>query len=227
MDVIFLSAGEYYADANFNHLKSIYPTAKHISGINGRAASYKTMAEASDTQWFFAVFAKLQVYKEFDFTWKPDRLQAPKHYIFKATNTINGLYYGHMAMIAANKNIILNQTDYELDFTLGGEHTVVDINSGRAYFGESPLATWRTAFRECVKLTHNLQTNSLDMESFDRLNTWLNVAEGHYADYCLKGARDGYDYAKQNEGNIVALKLTREWDWLDKYFSYRYSQQLP
>ena len=227
LDVIFLSAGEYYADANFNHLKSIYPTAKHISGINGRAASYKTMAEASDTQWFFAVFAKLQVYKEFDFTWKPDRLQAPKHYIFKATNTINGLYYGHMAMIAANKNIILNQTDYELDFTLGGEHTVVDINSGRAYFGESPLATWRTAFRECVKLTHNLQTNSLDMESFDRLNTWLNVAEGHYADYCLKGARDGYDYAKQNEGNIVALKLTREWDWLDKYFSYRYSQQLP
>lgn len=227
LDVIFLSNEEYFAQSNLMWLKSVCPRAKHIRGVTGRANSYKAMAQASRTQWFFAVFSKLHVAKDFDFDWRPDRLQAPKHYIFKATNTMNGLEYGHMAIVAANKNIVLNQTDYELDFTMSGAHTVVDINSGVAYFNESPMATWRTAFRECVKLTHAIQQNSLDMESFDRLNVWMTRADGHYADYCLMGANDGYEYAKKNEGNLDALKLTREWDWLEKYFIDRHSRRQP
>ena len=219
LDVIFLSNGEYFAENNFDVLRQKCPKAIHLKGINGRANSYKAMAELSKTQWFFAVFAKLYIDKDFDFNWKPDRLQAPKHYIFKATNCLNKLEYGHMAIVAANKNLVLNTNDYGLDFTMSAPHAVVDMLSGLAVFNDSPYSTWRTAFRESVKLTYAVQTNSLDFESFDRLNTWLNYAEGPYSEYCIQGARDGFKYAKKNEGNLDALKLTREWSWLEQYFN--------
>ena len=227
LDVIFLSNGEHHAENNFNWLKSICPRAKHVTNIQGRRESYQAMAEASDTDWFFAVFAKLMVYSKFDWHWQPDRLQAPKHYIFKAENCLNGLYYGHMAMVAANKNIVLKQEQYGLDFTMQGRHVVVDMNSGGAFFNGSPEETWRTAFRECVKLTHYLSKNKNDVETFERLNTWLTYASGTHEMWCIQGAIDGHEYAKRNEGDMTALIRSREWDWLHEYFTSRYEQPQP
>ena len=221
-DVIFLSNGEINADVHFYTLQNYCPRAIHIKGIQGREQSYKAMARYSNTDWFFAVFAKLAVSPDFNWNWQPDRLQAPKNYIFQATNCLNGLEYGHMAIVAANKNIIMNQNEYELDFTLGGLHSVLPINSGTAFFNDSEESTWRTAFRECVKLTHAIHQNNLDLISFDRLNTWLTYASGSFDQWCLKGANDGYEYAKKFEGDINSLKLTREWCWLRKYYSSRY-----
>jgi hypothetical protein len=56
------------------------------------------------------VFAKLEVSSMFDWSWQPDRLQEPKHYIFHALNPVNGLEYGHQAMIAYNKKLVLANT---------------------------------------------------------------------------------------------------------------------
>jgi hypothetical protein len=55
-------------------------------GVTGRVAAYHAAAEMSTTPWFFAVFAKLEVNPIFDWSWQPDRLQEPKHYIFHALN---------------------------------------------------------------------------------------------------------------------------------------------
>ena len=51
--------------------------------------------------------------------WQPDRLQQAKHYIFHAHNPVNGLQYGHMAMIAYNKKLVMTNSAEGLDFTLG------------------------------------------------------------------------------------------------------------
>jgi hypothetical protein len=64
------------------------------------------------------VFAKLEVSSSFDWSWQPDRLQEPKHYIFHALNPVNGLEYGHQAMIAYNRKLVLENTAPGLDFTL-------------------------------------------------------------------------------------------------------------
>ena len=45
-------------------------------------------------------------------------MQQPKHYIFDAKNPVNGLVYGHQAMIAYNKKLTLDNYGYGLDFTL-------------------------------------------------------------------------------------------------------------
>jgi hypothetical protein len=104
LDIVFLSNGETSAEEHYEHLlditKNLTNRVVRVDGVNGRAAAYHAAAEASNTPWMFTVFAKLKVSPKFDFNWQPDRMQVPKHYIFHAKNPVNGLTYGHQAMIA-------------------------------------------------------------------------------------------------------------------------------
>jgi hypothetical protein len=221
MDIVFLSNGEKCADEHYDHLlklgKTIPNKISRVDGIQGRVKSFHAGANNSSTPWFFMVFAKLKVNENFDFNWQPDRLQVPKHYIFYAKNPVNGLIYGHQSMAMYNKNIVLNTEGKLLDFTMEGEHTVVELLSGVANFNTDEYSTWRTAFRECIKLSY--QT---DLESKERLFVWLNVAKGAHGDYSIKGSQDAVEYFEKVNGNFDDLKLTYEWNWLENYYNKKY-----
>jgi hypothetical protein len=217
LDIVFISNGEINAEVYFNHLKwCVEPDHKnrihHVSGINGRVAAYQEAARHSLTPWFFAVFAKLEVTRDFDWSWQPDRMQQAKHYIFHAHNPVNGLVYGHQAMIAYNKKLVLENTGEGLDFTLDQPHEVVPIVSGTAMYHESDWMCWRTAFREVLKLKASLP----DVESEHRLNRWLTV-DTTPGEWSRKGAEDGVEYYDSVGGDFSALKKSYEWDWLATY----------
>jgi hypothetical protein len=221
LDIVFLSNGEKCAEENYEHLLKI---TKHlpnkvvrVDGVNGRVAAYHAAAEASNTPWMFTVFAKLKVDKQFDFTWQPDRLQIPKHYIFQAQNPLNGLTYGHQAMIAYNKKLTLNNKGLGLDFTLDDPHESVEILSGVANFNTDPYATWRTAFREVIKLKSDYSDTAAE-----RLNIWTTVANGEFADSCLQGARDAVEYYDNVMGDIEELKKSYEWSWLSEFYAKKH-----
>jgi hypothetical protein len=195
-------------------------SAKWVRGVNGRTAAYQEAARCSDTPWFFAVFAKLEVLgSDFPwFTWLPDYFQEPKHYIFNSRNPVNGLEYGHQGIIAYNKNLVLANNTPGIDFTLTQPHESVPILSGTAHFNQSAWMTWRTAFREVVKLKHFIATQPT-LETEHRLTTWLTVAEGNFAEYCLKGARDAVDYYTEVNGEYDKLMLSFDWAWLQERFN--------
>ena len=217
LDVVFIDNGESNAEANYNHLRWAAERANNIkihrsSGVNGRVAAYRAAAELSTTPWFFAVFAKLEVSSSFDWTWQPDRLQEPKHYIFHAKNPVNGLVYGHMSTIAYNKQLVLANTAEGLDFTLDQSHEVVPIVSGTANYHTDAWTCWRTAFRECIKLTDSLP----DVENEYRLNQWLtrDSTEGQWS---IKGATDAVEYYNAVNGAFAELKKSYDWAWLATY----------
>jgi hypothetical protein len=222
LDIVFLSNGEDKADEHYERLLSIASKFKNrivrVDKVNGRASAYHAAANASNTPWFFTVFAKLEMNQQFDFNWQPDRLQARKHYIFTATNPVNDLEYGHQALIVYNKKLTLNNLGIGLDFTLDDLHEVVDINSGIARYNTDPYSTWRTAFREVIKLCCNT-----DQVSIDRKSSWLNKGNGEFGEYSKLGARDAVDYYHSVDGNIDKLKLSYEWNWLLKYYNHLYS----
>ena len=221
MDIVYLSNGEAGAEENWEHLLKITKGIKNrvvrVDGINGRVAAYHAAAEASETPWAFTVFAKLKVNPKFDWTWQPDRMQIPKHYIFYAENPVNGLVYGHQAMIAYNKRLTLANNGKGLDFTLDDEHEVVQSLSGVAHYNTDPFSTWRTAFREVLKLK-----DEGSYISQDRLNTWLTKAKGDFAEYSLKGAKDADEYYDEVKGDFDKIKLSYEWAWLQEKFTQRY-----
>ena len=214
LDVVYVSNGEKNADLNYNTLKKLCPRAKRIDGINGRAQAYKACAVASDTEWFINVFAKCRVHKDFDFNWQPDYLQQDKHYIFHAKNPVTNLEYGHMGIIAYNKKLVLECNNWGLDFTLSMPHMTVPIVGSTADFTSTPYETWRTAFRECVKLTQQQ-----DIESQFRLKQWLSVGKTEMGEWSIKGANDAIKFVNEKQD----LQLSFEWAWLKERFDSLYN----
>jgi hypothetical protein len=219
LDIVFIDNGEPNADANYEHMcETVSLTWRNrihrSTGVTGRVAAYHAAAQLSATPWFFAVFAKLYVNKDFDWLWQPDHMQEPKHYIFHAFNPINGLTYGHQAMIAYNKQLVLENSGVGLDFTLDSAHEVVPILSGTAEYAHSPWMAWRTAFRECIKLR-----GSDDVESKYRLDRWLGpipVALPN-SEWSRWGGEDAVEYYDAVGGDPEELRKSYDWSWLASY----------
>ena len=223
LDIIFISNGEPASENNWLRLqelvelKNLPNRVLRIKDVNGRVESQHAAAHASETNWYFLVNGKIYLNDTFDWGWQPDRLQAPKHYIFSVTNPVNGLIYGHQAIVANNKNLTLSTVPTGLDFTLNSLHAVVDMNCGVAMYNTDSWTTWRTAFRESIKLR-----NSTDSVSTERLSIWCERGQGEYAEWSQRGAIDGVKYWESVNGNLKDLMLSYDWQWIKDYYTKKY-----
>jgi hypothetical protein len=235
LDVVYISNGEPDAEQWYEHLVRIlnsripgigFPNFSNklhrVQNVNGRVAAYQAAANISTTPWFFAVFAKLEVSHNFNFNWQPDLWQEPKHYIFNAHNPINGLEYGHMGMIAYNKKLVLENNTPGLDFTLSQAHESVPLLSGTAHYNQDAWTTWRTAFREVLKLRMFMDTQPT-LETEHRLKVWCEEGTGKYAGYSVNGAQDAVAYYEEVAGDPAKLQLSFDWAWLRDYYNAKYS----
>lgn len=231
-DIVYISNGEPDEERWYNNVReslAFSPSSinsntdrlKWIRNVNGRTAAYQAAARASTTPWFIAVFAKLEVTNSDLWSWEPDYYQGPKHYIFNSKNILNGLEYGHQGAIAYNKRLVLENNNPGIDFTLTQAHESVPILSGIAHFNQDPWMTWRTAFREVVKLKH-FQATAPTVETGYRLKVWLSKAEGTNAEWCLKGAADAVEYYDSVNGDYDKLLFSFEWAWLRAYYDAKY-----
>ena len=219
MDIIFISYDEPSAEKRFKQLKEKYPRAKWIKNIQGQTLAYIYAAAESETDYFFAVFPKLEIVDSFKFDFQPDRLKNPCHYIFNCKNPVNNLEYGHGAVLLYNKELVLKTPNPGLDFTLSQPHDWVPQLSAINHFNETPWLSWRTAFREVIKLLHNKPT----VENNFRLKKWLTLGSGENADWVLKGSNDAQDYYKQVSGEYKQLKNSYDFEWLKNYYEKKYS----
>ncbi len=226
LDIVYISNGEPDAERWHKHLLDCVDPGRRVvhrvANVNGRMAAYKAAADLSKTPWFFAVFAKIEVNPKFDWDWQPDMLQEPKHYIFHSRNPVNGLEYGHMGVIAYNRRLVLETEEHGLDFTLSKPHAVVPLLSATAHYNTTPELTWRTAFREVIKLVDDVKQTA-SIESQHRLKTWLTVAQGEHAEWSIRGAEDAVEYYNSVSGDYDKLLLSFEWAWLQDYWTSRYS----
>ena len=228
LDIIFISNGEPAADENYKHLLQVITDKKlsnrvvRVKDVVGRIASQHAAANSSNSSWYFLVNGKLKVNSEFDFTWQPDRLQRSKHYIFMATNPVNHLEYGHQAIVANNKRLTLSTDVRGLDFTMDSPHEVVNINCGTAIYNTDSWTTWRTAFRECIKLKYYSVIND-NQQNLDRLNTWLTVGDGENGQWSTGGAYDAIEYYESVNGELSELMKSYDWVMLKELYDSKYS----
>ena len=220
LDIVYISNGEPDEQHWYEYLSYTSNTTniKWVRGVNGRTAAYQEAARQSTTPWFFAVFAKLQVDPDFDWGWMPDYFQEPKHYIFNSRNLINGLEYGHQGVICYNKRLVLANNNPGIDFTLTQPHESVPILSGIAHYNQSPWMTWRTAFREVVKLKHFMATEPT-LETEYRLNKWFTHNGAKFGEWSVIGATDAANYYDEVAGDYDKLMLSFEWAWLQQRFN--------
>jgi hypothetical protein len=221
MDIIFLHNNEAGYLNNYDRLNHrSYDIPYVVKGITPRLKAYQTAANKSNTDWFLAVFAKCWMTDNFvQFKWRPDYWQQAKHYIFHNYNKDLDLTYGHMAPIAYNKRLMLENTG-GLDMTLAQEHAVIPEVISQTELTD-PWDIWRTAFRETVKLLYYAK-NSDNIELHYRLDKWLTAEQLWYK----RGAEDAQAYFESIDGDYAWIMLTSEWDWLRKRFNAAYAADL-
>ena len=101
-------------------------------------------------------------------------------------------------------------------------HDVVPVTSCYGVFNTSPFETWRSAFRETIKLAQQLD-EAPSIETQYRLKVWCEHAEGDYAEYCTAGAQHGVEFYNLHKDDMQELKKTFRWDWLQDYFNSKFT----
>jgi hypothetical protein len=92
---------------------------------------------------------------------------------------------------------------------------IMDKISNETRFNVDEFSTWRSAFRECVKLYVTNQMSKLtDWETKGR-----NKKFGKYAN---QGAVDGINFAKENINNYSELLKINDYNWLQEVFNKKY-----
>ena len=112
--------------------------------------------------------------------------------------------------------MVRNADTWGLDFTTGLSNRFKSMPqiSCITKFNTDPFSTWRSAFRECVKLTIND-----DEESKERLQAWLNIdKDGKFTAEAIKGALEGNTFAKQNKNNLAELDKINDFNWLREQY---------
>jgi hypothetical protein len=225
-DIVFISYDEPQADENWNILCARFPRARRVHGVEGMENALKAAAHASITPWFYATFAKTRLHEDWDFSFVPDRWQAPKHYIFNALNTSNGLCYGHMGIILYHKQTVLDSRSWEqiggMDFTMSFATESIPLTSVYGEFATGPYHAWRTAFREVSKLCQ-WQVDKPSIETDYRINVWRTHATGPCAEWVLLGAQDGAEFFANNSNNNEELKKAFRWEWLKDFYQSKYA----
>jgi len=137
---------------------------------------------------------------------------------------LNGLEYGAMNINLYNKQLVLD-TKPGIDFTLSALHTVVPVCASISRFNTDPWITWRSAFREVLKLRQEVEQGA-GIEIQHRLKVWMTYAEGENAEYCLLGAQDADSYYTEVNGDADKLQLSFDWAWLEDFYYSKYGVKI-
>ena len=221
MDIVFISYDEPSAEQRYNKLKQKFPRAKWSKGVQGQTLAYMAAASMSKTDYFFAVFPKNELAEDFDFTFQPDRLRNPCHYIFDCYNPVIDLTYGWGGVILYNKHLVMNTTKPGLDFTLSQAVTSVPTLSAISNCNETPLLAYRSSFREVIKLLQMKPT----VESQYRLKKWCTLGKGVNADWLHKGAVDGKKHFETYKDDYEKLMYSYNYEWIKEHFKSLYPEQ--
>ena len=228
-DIVFISYNELFANDNFSKLKTRFPRAMRIHGVKGIHQAHIEAAKLATTEMFWVVDADAIIEDTFNFEFEyiPYRnVQSRKMirsivHVWQSKNPVNGLVYGYGGVKLLPKELTINMSTVTTDMTtsISSKFKVMPAISNITFFNTDPFNTWKSAFRECVKLSSKVISGQVDTETVERLNAWCTIgADKEYGEYSIKGALAGQQYGQENAGNIPALSLINDFNWLQIQF---------
>jgi hypothetical protein len=220
-DIIFISYNEPNADENFIKLIERFPRAKRVHGVKGIHQAHIAAAKLATTPMFWVVDGDAVVEDNFEFN-----LLLPKHdtdivHVWLSRNPINDLTYGYGGVKLLPKYLTENMDVNQIDMTMSisSKFKVVQEISNITAFNTDPFNTWKSAFRECVKLASRPNDSKYQDETENRLLAWCILGgERSYGKYAKAGAAAGKQFGIENIANPEALIKINDFDWLLEQF---------
>lgn len=204
------------ADLHWRVLCHAHPHARRVDGIDGILAAHRECARLARTSNFYVVDADNEIL-DIDFCLRLPDYDKQYVHVWRARNPVNGLVYGWGGIKLFPKKLLLNEATMPLDMTTSFPLKIMPTIASITHFNTSAFSTWRSAFREGVKLTC-----STSEESQQRLTIWCSTAHGPFAEECLSGARAGRDYGIAQCDDREMLLRINDWNWLRAQFEATY-----
>jgi len=219
-DIIFLSYKEPNADAGFQKLQDHLRTNNlninliWVRDVKGIFEAHKLASTRASSKMFWVIDADAELVEDFIFDYIPDVYDQEVVHVWASKNPITNDEYGYGGVKLFPTEMVRNATSWGLDFTTGLSSRFKSMPqvSCITRFNTDAFSTWRSAFRECVKLTLND-----DAESKQRLETWLNTrGEEEFTAEAVSGALEGNTFAKANKNNLAELDKINDYKWLEE-----------
>ena len=217
-DVFFISYDEPIADKNYEKLLKKSPNAKRIQGVKGILEAHKQAAELATTDMFFVVDGDAEVVDEFDFLFKPKIFDFDCVHVWKSRNPYMDINYGYggIKLLPTEEVRQLEEWGNDLTTSIGDKFKLIDMVSNVTKFNSDPFHTYRSAYRECAKLTADGSP-----ESKIKLQAWLKPKkEVEYHEYAAKGAKDGVAHFLLNKD----MSLINDYDYLLEQYKEVYGR---
>ena len=220
-DIIFISYNEPQADENFLRLKARFPYAQRVQGIKGIHQAHIAAAKKAFTKMFWVVDADAQILDTFNFDHVVSEYDLENVHVWRSSNPINDLEYGYGGVKLLPKSPTQNMDVSKPDMTTSISllfKAMPEISNITA-FNVDAFNTWKSAFRECVKLASKTIDRQDDTDTNYRLNVWCTRGlDRPFGREAIEGAVQGKQYGLENKDNNEALKMINDFDWLRERF---------
>lgn len=224
-DVFFISYNEPNADKNFQLLKSKCPRAHRIHGVEGIFNAHQLAAKKSFTKMFWVVDGDAVILDEFNFNHRVSEYDLECVHVWRSRNPVNDLTYGYGGVKLLPKTLTLNMDMLGVDMTTSistmfkGMEEISNITE----FNTDPFSSWKSGFRECVKLASRTINRQKDNETQQRLDIWCSLGKDRmFGEHTIQGALDGKIYGEENKNNKDAIKKINDFAWLKNEFEKKY-----
>jgi len=228
-DVVFISYNEPNADENYEKLKLKRPDAKRVHGVKGIHNAHIAAAKLVTTDMFWVVDADAGILKKFNFEipYIPHYNRNEKDifldtvHVWRSINPVNGLIYGYGGVKLLPRNLTLDVDTSTTDMTtsISTNFKLMPKISNSTMFNIDEFSTWRSAFRECVKLSSKTIDRLYDEETEERLMTWCAIGINQpFGAYSVGGAKAGKRYGELNIAKKEMLLKINDFDWLEEQF---------
>ena len=159
LDVFFLSMGETGSEENWQRLLEFAPNAKRVKDVVGIFNAHRACAIQSTTENFWVVDADAIVVDDFKLDLLLPKYDRDAVYVWKSRNPINSLEYGYGGVKLLPRKLTIDMQTDTTDMTTSISKNFKPINSisNITAFNTDEYSTWRSAFRECVKLCYSIK----------------------------------------------------------------------
>jgi hypothetical protein len=216
-DIVFISYNEPNADKNYAALKKRFPSAKRVDGVKGIHQAHLKAAKKCFTKMFWVVDADAVIQEDFNFDYVAYGTELDAVHVWNSINPINNLVYGYGGVKLLPRKLTLNMNVDKTDMTtsISTMFKAMPEISNITEFNTDPFNTWKSAFRECVKLASKTIDRQNDQETEERLRVWTTTGQDKpFGEYAIKGSNAALEFVNSSKD----ISLINDFDWLEQKF---------
>ena len=232
-DVVFISYNEKNADKNYEKLLTKVPSAKRVHGVKGIHQAHIKAANMCTTPMIWIVDGDAELVDNFNFDYQVPKWEHDMVHVWHSQNPINELVYGYggVKLLPRHKTLNMDTTSTDMTTSISDKFKSVEVVSNLTAFDTDEYSTWKSAFRECVKLArwsqqgrlHGKKGRKLQTHQEERLQIWCSQgADKSFGQAAIAGAKAGREYGYLNWNDDNAINLINDFDWLHKEFLKNY-----